>query len=310
MAFAQQKTFIQKVFSRAPYDTNYVDSYYNYFLHVTAVSVQQNHDLIISNSSNNTSFNYKPNSVFRFGVGLDFRYFSIEFTKSIDAIDKPNASKGNSDVFSLRLGITGRRLLGSMLAQSYKGMYLNNPEQVIPNWNASYGYPLRNDITSEILLGSLNYFFNHKRYSTMASLWQIDRQKKSAGSFTTGVTFSVTHLKGDSSFIPNSSNNSFSQSDRIVEGYNYLAGINAGYAYNFIFAKKFFFNALFIPGINLQYGKFELENKEIKTYSSTLGYHGDVRLIAGYNGVQYYSGVHYSNYFLSNRLESNFDVNI
>jgi hypothetical protein len=189
-------------------------------------------------------------------------------------------------------------------------MYISNPETVMPAWDVNTnGYPKRADVTSTILFGSLNYFFNHSRYSTMASLWQIDRQKRSSGSAVLGITASKSSLSGDSSLTPKPVNTSFNPTDGIQKGTNFLGGINFGYAYNLIFKKKIFFNVFFIPGFNLQYGRYETDQGENRHYSSNLGVHGDLRLIGGYNGEHYYYGIHYSNYFFQNNIESNLDIN-
>lgn len=296
--------------TRAPYDSDYVDSYYTHFLHITALGVLQSHDIGVSNIRDKVAVNFAPNTAFRFGLGVDYRIFSLEFSRVINAIDAPDPQKGNTENFSLRLGVTGRRLLASMLIQSYRGVYISNPQQVYPNWNNTNPFPLRSDIVSEVLLGSLNYFFNHERYSTMASLWQIDRQKKSAGSFTAGITASVAHLKADSSFIPLEVTLASNPNERLKEGYSYLVGLNAGYGHNFIIFKKFFINGLIIPGIDFQMNRSINVNNEKVASRPGIGYHGDLRLIAGYNGTRYYGGAHYSNYYLVNRVESDVNVNL
>jgi hypothetical protein len=66
---------------------------------------------------------------------------------------------------------------------------------------------------------------------------------------------------------------------------------------------------MLIPGIDVQFGHFRAFDGQNYDYKATLGFHGDVRFIAGYNGERYYSGVHYSNYFLNNRIESYVDIN-
>ncbi len=306
----QKPSLAKRLFKRAPYDTNYVDSYYDHYLHATALSVLQNQDIAISNARDKVNVNFSPNTAFRFGFGLDYRYLSLEFSQTINAIDAPNPRKGNTQNFSLRLGVTGRRLLGSMLIQSYKGVYMSNPQEVYPNWSQPNTYPLRGDIISEVILGSLNYFFNHSKYSTMASLWQIDRQKKSAGSFTAGLTMSKARIKADSSFIPFATVVASNPYERLKEGNNYLFGINGGYGYNFILGKRFFVNGLIIPGIDFQITKSTNISNISSESQLKIGYHGDLRLIAGYNGERYYGGAHYSNYYMVNRVESDVDVNL
>jgi hypothetical protein len=308
---AQEKPFFQKVFTKPKYDTNYVESYYENYLHVTLVHLRPNHRISISDFDNNQKVSLRPNTRASWGFGLDYKFFTIELSKAFEDASAHSEEKGNTKSFSLRLGLTGHRILASALIQSYEGMYISNPQTVLPNWDVNtQGYPKRADIKSTLLFGSLNYFFNHTRYSTMASLWQIDRQKKSAGSAVLGITLSQSSLDGDSALTPQKSSVlAYDAADQIQRGSNYLAGVNVGYAYNLIFKKKIFFNAFFIPGFNLQYGQYETVQGQLKSYSSTIGVHGDLRLIGGFNGRRYYYGVHYSNYFFQNNLETNLDIN-
>jgi hypothetical protein len=310
MLRAQEKSLLKKIFTHPKYDSNYVESYYENYLHLTLINLRPNHRISIADISNNERVSLRPNTRTTFGFGLDYKYFTIELTKAFDAISMPNPNKGTTKSFSLRIGATGHRFLASALIQTYKGMYISNPQTVLPNWDLEKdGFPKRADISSTILFGSLNYFFNYTRYSTMASLWQIDRQKRSAGSAILGLTASQSTLFGDSSLTPRLIPAANDPNEHIKRGTNLLAGINFGYAYNFIFKKKIFINALFIPGFNLQYGTYETTEGEIRNYRSHLGTHGDIRLIGGYNGVRYYYGVHYSNYFFQNNLESKLDIN-
>jgi hypothetical protein len=307
---AQDRTLLQKIFSKPHYDSNYVVSYYKDYLHFTLVNLHPNQRVTIANIENNQRVSLKPNTKSNYGFGIDYRFVTIELSKAFDALNAPDPQKGKSENFSFRAGLTGRRILASALIQTNKGVYISNPQSVFPNWNVeTNGYPQRGDIVSSILFGSLNYFFNHTKYSTMASLWQIDRQKRSAGSAVVGISASQSAISGDSALTPPFTPKDLEPSQRIEKASNYLVGLNFGYAYNLIFKKKIFFNAFLIPGLNLQYGNYETDKGSIQKYSSRVGMHGDIRLIGGYNGEHYYYGVHYSNYIFQNNLESNLDIN-
>jgi hypothetical protein len=304
----QAQSFIKKIFTRVPYDSAYVDSYYDDYLHVTLLSLRQNHQISVSNAENSKSYSYRPNSVFRWGIGLDYRFLSIEYSSQIDAFHKPDSRKGFTELTSLRLGVTGRRILASMLVQDIKGMYLNNVLDFNPNWNVNTdNYPRRRDMHSVAYLGSMYYFFNHERYSTMASLWQIDRQKISAGSFLVGITASYQSIDADTAIGPQATINSSGAA--ILSDKVFQYGISTGYAHNFIARKLFFINMMIIPGINVQHGEEKYTDGTHDEYTARLGFHGDVRLTAGYNGPTYYSGIMYTNYFLSSSLKTNVDVN-
>lgn len=307
---AQEKWFWKRIHYRAQYDSNYVVSYYDHHLHVTAISLLQNQDLRINTPGNNPIVNYKANNVFTWGLGVDYRYFSIELSKAFEAFDKQDARKGESSGYRFRLGITGRRFLASALIWSNKGVYMSNSNEVIPGWQqTNEPYYKRRDITTNVLFGSLYYIFNHQRYSTMASLWQIDRQKKSAGSFIAGISACANEVRGDSALLPLLPYMTDANM-RITKAKTAFGGINIGYAHNFIFAKKFFINAMVIPGIDWVIGSYQNINGVSRKNRSSIGYHGDFRVMGGYNGEAYYSGVLYSNYFLNNRFDNRIDMGV
>lgn len=290
---------------RASYDSSYITSYYNQHLHVTLISHIQNFYLSMDDVNGKTSTTYRPNNVWRFGASLDYNIFSAEYTQSVDAIDKPSSLNGATEVFSLRLGITGRRILTNLYLQTFRGMYISNADELIQQGIAVPNHR-RRDMMSQSAYGVANYFFNHYRYSTMASLWQIDRQKHSAGSWVAGVTASAMRIHSDSTFLLTTA--VLAPGDRIKDNQSYLAGINLGYACNIILFRNWFVNLMMIPGLNLQYGYNLSESGERQYYGVKGGYHADARMIAGYNGEVWYFGVHSSNYLLSNSLKDNVDV--
>lgn len=304
-----QKPAEEKWYSRVQYDTGYVRSYYDNYLHVTLISTSLNQSLDVANIENDINVSYRPNNAFRFGIGFDYRFMTLEYAQSIDALDEPDPKLGQTKSISLRLGVTGRRYLVSALIQRFQGMYVSNPQDLKPQ-AAVLQNRVRNDLTSEVLLGSMYYFFNNRKYSAMAGLWQIDRQRKTAGSLASGITLSANHLKADTSLIPNYLLNSIHPEDRVIESYTYLIGLNGGYAFNVVAKGRLFLNLMLMPGINLQFGNYTVEGNTRSAYQKSLGYHGDIRIVAGYNGEKFYGGVHYANYFNSNTLKSTVDVNL
>jgi hypothetical protein len=307
---AQENAWYKQLFKRASYDTSYVTSYYNNHLHVTIIGINQALELIVKNNETNKRNIYNPNDGPRIGIGLDYNFLSIEYSKEFSTQKNDINKSLKSQSTSFRFGITGRRILASALVQQIDGMHLDNPNENDPTWNPSNTTkPLRKDIVTTSVLGSLNYFFNHKRYSTMASLWQIDRQKKSAGSFNAGITFSYFRIHSDSAIGPRNQDTN-SNYFPIQSNLNYLYGINFGYAYNFIWKKNFFANIFFIPGVNLQFGSENRGQNRTEDYYAKPGIHGDLRLMAGYNGKLYYGGIHYANYFLFSKLKTDTDFDI
>jgi hypothetical protein len=301
------QSLIKKIFTRAPYDTGYVDSYYDDYLHVTLVSLKQTHQATVANSDNSRTYVYRPNSVFRFGMGVDYRFLSLEYSSQIDALNKSDLRKGFSELNSFRLGVTGRRILASILLQDIKGMYLENVADFSSSWSSLTDfYPRRKDMHSVAYVGSMYYFFNHSRYSTMASLWQIDRQKKPAGSFLAGIAMSYHSLSGDTAIGPQATITN--DSSAIIKAKVLQYGLNFGYAYNLVLYKRFFLNAMMVPGVNIQLGEETYTNGRKDKQRTSAGIHGDFRFTAGYNGTRFYSGIMYTNNFLFSKIRSSVNI--
>lgn len=300
---AQNVSLFKKFFGKTKIDTSYITSYYDK-LQLTAVSISKGHSTIISDRNTNNRLVFAPNTGNTFGLGIDYKIFTFEYTRAFKGLFSPDPRKGSSESFGFRFGLTGRKWLFSGLLQGYTGLYIKNPEEIIKGWNPEVnGYPNREDLSSFTLLLSLNYVFNPERYSNMAALWQIDRQKKSAGSFMGGITIRGNSIASDSSIIPTKVFTDFPEVNRVQLGSNGTIGINFGYGHNFVYRRRLFANIMFVPGINFQNGFLKYTDGSSVAYDSKAGLHGDFRLITGYNGERYYWGLHYANYFLNKAFE-------
>ena len=47
---ADAQSLLKKIFTRASYDTGYVDSYYDDYMHLTLVSLKQTHQVTVANT--------------------------------------------------------------------------------------------------------------------------------------------------------------------------------------------------------------------------------------------------------------------
>lgn len=307
-AQAQNSSFIKKYFGKVEYDTSFVSSHYK-DLHITGVSVLRSHRINVYDYQSKNRLKFAPNNAFTFGFGIDWRVLTFEFSRAIPGMEQNDTiEKGITEGTSLRFGLTGRRFLASCLLQAYKGFYVINPTANYPGWSGS-GYPIREDLTSVILHGSLYYNFNPQRYSFMAQLWQIDRQLKSAGSWIAGMTININSLMSDSTIVQGPVSFETGTNVPIRSTVSGLIGLNVGYGYNWVFKRSFFVSGLLLPGINIQSASIEKANDEVIQSESRVGFHGDFRIITGYNGPLWYTGIHLSDYFVSSSLPKTVNLN-
>jgi len=137
-------------------------------------------------------------------------------------------------------------------------------------------------------------------------LWQIDRQKKPAGSFLAGIAMSYHSLSGDTAIGPQATITN--DSSAIIKAKVLQYGLNFGYAYNLVLYKRFFLNAMMVPGVNIQLGEETYTNGRKDKQRTSAGIHGDFRFTAGYNGTRFYSGIMYTNNFLFSKIRSSVNI--
>ena len=127
----------------------------------------------------------------------------------------------------------------------------------------------------------------------MASLWQIEKQKKSAGSFTAGLSFAYTTYGADSALVPKKYQDYFESKQFATSYYFTMIGVNGGYMHTFSFGKNhgLFLSLAFVPGLSFQTGKSFAEDGPIAPREQDLGAHVEGRLITGYNGDQWYTAM-------------------
>ena len=287
------------------YDTNYVKSFRDYLV-VTLVSANTNNSIVVTDSIGD-GVNFKTNLPFGFGFAIDYKWFTFEYTSTFGKTGDPR--KGYTKMTSFGFGLTGRKFWFRNFLQQTKGYYLENPQYFNPNFNPYIDdYPSRSDVTSTVYFANLNYGFNHRRFSNMAALWQLERQKKSAGSFTAGLTFSLSRYQADSALIPSKYRPMFSGKDFITNFGFMLVGVNGGYLHTFSFFKsrKFFLSLAFIPGLSYQTGvSFSDVTNETKK-NSALGLQIEGRIVAGFNGDRWYTSLSSVGYAITTNFE---DVN-
>lgn len=285
------------------YDTNYVKSFKDYMV-VTLVSATTNNALSVTDAASN-QITFQTNQPYAFGLALDYKWFTAEYTSTFGRTGVPE--KGFTKMNSMGFGLTGRKFWFRNFYQRTAGYYLANPTYFNPDFNpATDIYPQRADVQSSVYFANLNYGFNHRRFSNMAALWQLERQKKSAGSFTTGLCFSHANYRADSALVPRNGQPQFTGTDFITDFTFTMFGINAGYLHTFAFTKsrKFFISLALIPGISYQTGSGMGEGAQGQLYKSNWGAHAEGRLVFGYNGDTWYTSVSSVAYAVSSHFEN------
>jgi hypothetical protein len=168
-------------------------------------------------------------------------------------------------------------------------LYLDNTAELAPDYEDPYY--VRPDIYEQLLGGSIQYVFNHKKYSYRSGLVQNERQLKSAGSFLLGVDAYYGLMLGDSALIPSFARDLGFGEKKDMDRYTFFrAGPNLGYAHTFVVAKKFF--AMLSLSVSLGIGSYSVrqpgEGIEIVQGFSAAAFG---RFALGYNDEKWYLGL-------------------
>lgn len=284
------------------YDTSYIKSFRDDLV-VTLVSASSGNEISAIDKKGNP-LTFATNLPASFGIGLDYKWLTFEYTSSFGRTGVPE--KGYTKMKSLGFGLTTRKFWFRNFYQNTQGYYMKNPEYLNPDFNpATDIYPFRNDVRSSIYYATLNYGFNHRRFSNIAAVWQLERQQKSAGSFTAGLSFSMAEYQSDSALFTEQFESNFDQSEAITDFAFALYGINAGYLHTFSFTKshKFFVSLTLIPGISYQEGTARFEDSSLRVKKNTFGLHAEGRVVAGYNGDRWYSAISAISYAVTSAFE-------
>ncbi len=148
----------------------------------------------------------------------------------------------------------------------------------------------RPDVRTITFLASINYGFNHRKFSNMAALWQLEKQKKSAGSFTAGLLLAHASFEAERPLIPEQWEGNFTAESFITSYRMRLVGANVGYLHTFAFlhSKRLFFSTAFIPGISYQFGTAFNQKENATIRKRKVGYQAEGRIIIGYNHKNWY----------------------
>lgn len=277
------------------YDTNYVASYrsaLNLFLLTTYQSV----DVDIEQDEG-ADLSFSANTTEQYGAGLSYKWLSAEATFSVPALDDYDPAFGKSRSRGFGLGYTGRRLWARGFWNNTKGYYLNAPERWVAGWENGDKPIVRPDLASDAYMLSVNYALSgKKRFSQNAALFQVERQKKSAGTFVVGFSGWRSVISADSSILSPALVDTFQLASGFRTMERTIAAATFGYAHTFSFWHKGFIHAAILPGLGYVHQVIRTSGPEVLEGSGG-GAVSEFKLGAGYNGDRWYTALTMAYYY-------------
>lgn len=232
---------------------------------------------------------YAPNSVSNFGIGAFYRNLGGELSVKVlrNQVER-NARYGNTESFDIQFNGYGPQISTDLIYQSYRGFYMTDPALALADWDQTKAYPQRPDLHMHNMGLNLYYIFNHLKFSYQAAFIQTKRQKKDAGSFLVMTSLWHLRLNSDSTLIPALVRPEFGDNTEFEQGRFYTLAFMPGYAYSKVH-KRLYITGSLCAGPGFQYRNYVLQEQMGNSFG--LEPRMNVRFSAGYNGVNFMTGV-------------------
>lgn len=242
-----------------------------------------------NNSKENTQhLNFSPSLGTKLGIYFGWRWIFLGYTFDVEDLfggnkNKPKKKEISMNIYNSQFGIDlyYRKTGSDFKLRSYEGFQLNAPS--LEN--------IRFDGLESRIKGINAYWiFNHKKFSYPAVYSQSTNQRRSAGSFMAGFSFSQHNISFDYKKLPTPILDHISHDLKFnhIKYSDYSLGF--GYGYNWVFAKNWVSNLSLLPGIG--YKKSKIDDHDFKHDSWIKDINFDLITRAGivYNNTRFFVG--------------------
>ena len=270
-------------------DTAYISpNLYNLAFMLEHSTWYEHYQLGNNSGSQSQRLNFSPTLGTKLGIYFGWRWIFLGYTFDVEDLfggnkDKPKKKEMSLNIYSSKFGIDlyYRKTGSDFKLRSHDGFNLNSPS-------------LRNlhfdGLQSSIRGLNAYWIFNHRKFSYPAVYSQSPNQRRSAGSFMAGFSYSQHRISFDAGKLPPAILSQLSDGLRFnsIKYSDYSLGF--GYGYNWVFAKNWVSNLSLLPGIG--YKKSRIDDHDFKNESWIKDINFDLITRAGivYNNAKYFVG--------------------
>ena len=270
-------------------DTTYISpNLYNLAFMLEHSTWYEHYQLGNNSGSQSQRLNFSPTMGTKLGIYFGWRWIFLGYTFDVEDLFGGNRNKSKKkemslNIYSSKFGIDlyYRKTGNDFKLRSYEGFNLNTPS-------------LRNihfdGLQSSIKGLNAYWIFNHRKFSYPAAYSQSTNQRRSAGSFMAGFSYSQHRISFDAVKLPPAILGQLSYGLRFnhIKYSDYSLGF--GYGYNWVFAKDWVANLSLLPGIG--YKKSRIDDNDFKSESWIKDINFDLITRAGivYNNAKYFVG--------------------
>lgn len=280
---------LQKVKEFNAIDTAYIAPNLYNLTFMLEHSTWYEHYRLGNNSKENPQYlNFSPTLGTKMGIYFGWRWIFLGYTFDIEDLfggnkNKPKKKEMSLNIYSSKFGVDlyYRKTGSDFKLRSNGGFRLNDTSLENIHFDG---------LESRIKGLNAYWIFNHKKFSYPAVYKQSTNQRRSAGSFMAGFSYSQHNISFDYEKLPVAILDRINPSLKFshIKYSDYSLGF--GYGYNWVFAKNWASNFSLLPGIG--YKKSKVDDNDFRDESWIKDINFDLITRAGivYNNAKYFAG--------------------
>ncbi len=227
---------------------------------------------------------YMPNTTLNMGVGATYKNLTLNLAYGFGFLN-PEKGKGETKYLDAQAHLYPQKMVIDLFLQLYKGFFLTDGLGAAAGEN----YLTRPDMKIQKIGASVQYVFNHGKFSYRAAFLQNEWQKKSAGTFLLGAEMYGGLAHEESNLIPPHLLDDLSRNFKTVRFFE--LGPNAGYAYTLVIKEHFFITASASANLGVGYSTHHGERGRVTQWGVNPNYF--LRGFAGYNSERWSINANY-----------------
>lgn len=269
-------------------DTNYISpNLYNLCFMLEHSTWYEHYKLGTNKNDYPQKLNFSPNLGTKLGIYFGWRWIFLGYTFDIEDLfgankNKPKKKEMSLNIYSSKFGVDlfYRKTGSDFKLRSNDGFGLDEQFRNI-NFDG---------LESQIKGLNAYWIFNHKKFSYPAVYSQSTNQRKSAGSFMAGFSYSQHKISFDHKKLPEEMNSLLNPSLRFskIKYSDYSLGF--GYGYNWVFAKNWVSNLSLLPGIGYKKSKIDDNDFKDEHWIKDINFNLITRAGIVYNNAKYFVG--------------------
>ena len=269
-------------------DTNYISpNLYNLAFMLEHSTWYEHYQLGTNQNNLIQKLNFSPNLGTKMGIYFGWRWIFLGYTFDVEDLfgenkNKPKKKEMSLNIYSSKFGMDlyYRKTGSDFKLRSQEGFNLD--EQIK---NIQF-----DGLQSNIIGLNAYWIFNHKKFSYPAAYSQSTNQRKSAGSFMAGFSYSRHKIFFDHNKLPDPIKENLNQQLQFnkIKYSDYSLGF--GYGYNWVFAKNWVSNLSLLPGIGFKKSKIDDNDFKDEHWIKDINFDLITRAAVVYNNSKYFAG--------------------